>query len=98
MVLPILIVFWTFSPRLNEKAKFSGKPAEHYLGFSKESDQIKYKGKKKTPMATFHEMYFDSLVDFKGSALDILEYVMTGQASLLPQAFSGTSFCGWYPS
>ncbi len=76
--LPILIVFWTvasgLSPRRNEKAKFPGRPVEQYLHFRSQADQLKYRGKAKIPMETFHEMYFDGAVDFKGDALDILEH------------------------
>ena len=76
--LPILIVFWTIasslSPRKNEKAKYPGRPVEHYLRFHKESDRVKYRGKSKIPMETFHEMYFDGQVDFKGDALEVMEY------------------------
>lgn len=35
---------------------------------------MKYRGRKKIPLWTFHEMYFDGDVDFKGDALEILEY------------------------
>jgi cyclopropane fatty-acyl-phospholipid synthase-like methyltransferase len=76
--LPILVAYWsfasTFSPRKNEKAKYPGLPVEHYLTFHKEADKLKYKGKSKIPMETFHEMYFNSEVDVKGDMLDVLEY------------------------
>jgi len=62
------------SPRKNEKARYPGRPIEHYLQFHRESDRLKYRGKNKIPMETFHEMYFDGLVDFKGDALEIMEY------------------------
>jgi hypothetical protein len=75
---PILAAFWSaasaFSPRKNEKAKFPGKPIEHYLTFKKEEDREKYHGRAKIPMETFHEMYFAGDVDFNGDALDIMEY------------------------
>ena len=35
---------------------------------------MKYHGKSKIPIETFHEMYFDGAVDFKGDALEVLEY------------------------
>ena len=35
---------------------------------------MKYRGRNKIAMETFHEMYFDEKVDFKGDALDVLEY------------------------
>ncbi|CAF9926106.1 MAG: Sphingolipid C9-methyltransferase 2 [Heterodermia speciosa] len=76
--LPILVSFWsvasTISPRKNEKARYPGRPVEHYLQFRNEKDRIKYRGKNKIPLWTFHEMYFDGHVDFKGDALEIMEY------------------------
>jgi hypothetical protein len=76
--IPILVGFWTvfssFSPRRNEKAKFPGRPVEHYLTFKKDEDKLKYSGKNKIPMETFHNMYFDGDVDFNGDALEVLEY------------------------
>ncbi|KAF2083853.1 S-adenosyl-L-methionine-dependent methyltransferase [Saccharata proteae CBS 121410] len=76
--IPILMAFWTIAssmgPRKNEKAKFPGKPIEHYLTFHKEEDRDKYFGKNKIPMHSFHERYFDGEVDFNGDALEILEY------------------------
>lgn len=76
--IPILMVFWTaasgMSPRLNEKARYPGNPIEQYLSFRNESDQIKYKGKNRIPMETFHEMYFAGEVDVKGDMLETLEY------------------------
>ena len=70
--------FWTvastISPRKNEKARYPGRGVENYLHFHSEQDRLKYRGKSKIPMETFHEMYFDGAVDFKGDALEILEY------------------------
>ncbi|KAK4997821.1 Sphingolipid C9-methyltransferase 2 [Elasticomyces elasticus] len=75
---PILMAFWTIAssmtPRKNEKAKFPGAPIEHYLTFHKESDKMKYRGRSKIPMESFHEMYFDGDVDFNGDALEVMEY------------------------
>ena len=75
---PLLISFWTvmssMSPRKNEKVKLPGRPIEHYLTFKKEADQLKYRGKTKIPMETFHNMYFDGDVEFNGDCLEILEY------------------------
>lgn len=72
------MAFWTIassmSPRLNEKARYPGRPVEHYLNFKREEDRRKYRGKNKIPMETFHEMYFDGLVDFNGDALEVMEY------------------------
>ena len=53
------------SPRKNEKAKYPGRPVEHYLTFKKQSDQAKYHGKNKIPIETFYELYFDGDVEFK---------------------------------
>ncbi|KAL8989690.1 MAG: hypothetical protein Q9177_001482 [Variospora cf. flavescens] len=76
--IPILCTFWylasTISPRKNEKARYPGRPVEHYLHFHHEKDRASYYGKSKIPMETFHEMYFDGKVDFKGDALEIMEY------------------------
>jgi sphingolipid C9-methyltransferase len=76
--IPLLAAFWlvvsSISPRKNEKARFPGRPVEHYLTFKKPSDQAKYHGKNKIPMETFHEMYFDGDVDFNGDCLEIMEY------------------------
>lgn len=75
---PILMSFWTvassISPRKNEKVRLPGRPVEHYLHFREEEDRAKYHGKNRIPMETFHEMYFDGKVDFKGDCLEMLEY------------------------
>jgi sphingolipid C9-methyltransferase len=75
---PILIAFWTvastISPRKNEKAKYPGRPVQDYLHFRSEKDRVKYYGKNRIPMETFHEMYFDEKVDFKGDCLEAMEY------------------------
>lgn len=72
------MTFWTiasgYTPRKNEKAKYPGKPIDHYLTFHKEEDRAKYYGRNKIPMETFHEKYFDGDVDFNGDALEIMEY------------------------
>ncbi|KAK5213830.1 hypothetical protein LTR47_008967 [Exophiala xenobiotica] len=76
--IPILMTFWTvassISPRKNEKAQYPGRPIEHYLHFRAEEDRARYHGKNKIPMETFHEMYFDEKVDFKGDCLEMMEY------------------------
>ncbi|CAN6612897.1 hypothetical protein TRVA0_005S01750 [Trichomonascus vanleenenianus] len=76
--LPVLVAFWTvastFSPRINEKAKLPGRPVESYLEFHEPALAAKYSGDSKIPMETFHELYFDGKVSFKGDALDVLEY------------------------
>ncbi|KAL9076744.1 MAG: hypothetical protein Q9161_000729 [Pseudevernia consocians] len=76
--IPVLATFWylasSISPRKNEKARYPGRPVEHYLQFHYEKDRAKYHGKSKIPMETFHEMYFDGAVDFKGDALEVMEY------------------------
>ncbi|KAI0191225.1 S-adenosyl-L-methionine-dependent methyltransferase [Xylaria flabelliformis] len=78
LFLPILGSFWltvsAISPRKNEKARYPGRPVEHYLTFKKPADQQKYHGKNKIPIETFYEMYFDGDVDFNGDALEVLEY------------------------
>lgn len=76
--IPILCAFWiitsALAPRKNEKAKYRGKPVEHYLTFKKQADRAKYHGKNKIPMETFYEAYFDGDVDFNGDCLEALEY------------------------
>ncbi|EGV61838.1 Sphingolipid C9-methyltransferase [Yamadazyma tenuis] len=81
--LPILMAYWTvmstYSPRLNEKVKFPNKPVGDYLEFHTEQLENKYvksnNGKgTKIPMETFHELYFDGKVSFKGDCLDVLEF------------------------
>jgi cyclopropane fatty-acyl-phospholipid synthase-like methyltransferase len=75
---PLLSGFWlvasVISPRKNEKARYPGRPVEHYLTFKKPEDQAKYYGKNKIPMETFHEKYFDGEVDFNGDCLEVMEY------------------------
>jgi hypothetical protein len=76
--LPLLAAWWlvisSISPRRNEKAKLPGRPVEFYLDFKKDADRAKYRGSNKIPMETFHEMYFDGDVDFKGDCLEVMEY------------------------
>ena len=76
--IPVLATFWylasSISPRKNEKARYPGRPVEHYLRFHNEADRAKYHGKSKIPMETFHEKYFEGVVDFKGDALEVMEY------------------------
>ena len=76
--IPILMAFWstasTMAPRMNDKARFPGAPVEHYLEFKKEAGRRRYRGKNKIPMETFHEMYFAGDVDFRGDALEVMEY------------------------
>jgi hypothetical protein len=76
--LPILAGFWlvvsSISPRRNEKARFPGRPVEHYLTFKKPEDKAKYQGRNKIPMETFYEMYFDGDVEFNGDCLEVMEY------------------------
>jgi sphingolipid C9-methyltransferase len=78
LALPILMAWWTllstYSPRLNEKAKFPNKGVEYYLDFHDEELKEKYKGSNKIPMETFHELYFANKVSFKGDALDVMEF------------------------
>ena len=83
LAIPILMAYWTlmstFSPRINEKVKYPGRPISHYLEFHTPELKAKYidsnggKGTK-IPMETFHELYFAGKVSFKGDALDVMEY------------------------
>ena len=76
--IPILMAFWSIassiSPRKTEKAKYAGRPVEHYLQFHSEQDRTAYRGKSKIPMEVFYEKYFNGEVDFKGDALECLEF------------------------
>ncbi|KAH7326364.1 S-adenosyl-L-methionine-dependent methyltransferase [Stachybotrys elegans] len=76
--LPILISWWlvisVISPRKTAKVKLPGRPVEFYLNFRKEDDKARYRSRNKIPMDLFAEMYFDGDVEFKGDALEILEY------------------------
>ena len=83
LVLPILMAYWTimstYSPRINEKVKFPNRPILDYLEYHTDELKAKYidsnNGKgAKIPMETFHELYFDGKVSFKGDCLDILEF------------------------
>ena len=47
---------------------------EYYLTFHDSSDAEKYKGQRKIPMETFHEMFFGGKVSFKGDALEAMEF------------------------
>jgi len=64
----------SLATRLNDKAKFPGRGVEYYLDFHDVSDREKYRGNKKIPMETFHEMYFAGKVSFRGDALEMLEF------------------------
>ena len=76
--IPILVIFWTavstLANRLNNKAKFPNRGVEYYLAFRDASDAEKYKGQRKIPMETFHEMYFAGKVSFKGDCLEAMEF------------------------
>lgn len=76
--LPLLAAWWlvvsSISPRRNDKVKLPGRPVEFYLDFKRDADRAKYRGSNKIPMETFHEMYFDGDVDFKGDCLEVMEY------------------------
>jgi hypothetical protein len=78
LCLPILGPFWwltsEFAPRRNQKAKLPGKPIEHYLKFNKAEDRDAYYGKKRIPIETFQEKYFDGEVELNGDMLEILEW------------------------
>jgi hypothetical protein len=57
--LPLLGGYWilasSMSPRKNEKARYPGRPVEHYLTFKNPADKAKYSGRNKIPMETFKE-------------------------------------------
>lgn len=81
--LPILMAFWyllsSFSPRINEKVKLPNQPISKYLEFHTEELKAQYIDSNggrgtKIPMETFHELYFNGKVSFKGDCLDVLEY------------------------
>lgn len=76
--IPILVTFWTavssFGNRINEKARLPNRGVEYYLKFRDSKDAETYKGNNKIPMETFHEMYFEGKVSFKGDALEAMEF------------------------
>jgi len=76
--LPLLMAFWTITsiiaPRLNDKAKYPNRGVEYYLNFKNSTDAEYYRGNRKIPMETFHEMYFAGLVSFRGDALEAMEF------------------------
>ncbi|ODQ55298.1 S-adenosyl-L-methionine-dependent methyltransferase [Saitoella complicata NRRL Y-17804] len=76
--IPVLVTFWYIASctggRLNEKARFPNRGVEHYLTFKNPSDAARYRGNRKIPMETFHEMYFDELVDFRIDPHEAMEY------------------------
>lgn len=75
--IPILMAYWTFasnfSPRLRENCTLPNLGVEHYLVFTDKALAAKYQGQNKIPMETFHELYFDGKVDFRGDPLDVME-------------------------
>ncbi|ODQ80270.1 hypothetical protein BABINDRAFT_161236 [Babjeviella inositovora NRRL Y-12698] len=80
---PLLMAYWTilstYSPRLNERVQLPNRPVGDYLEFHDEDLNKKYvlsnNGQgSKLPMETFHELYFDGKVSFKGDCLDVMEY------------------------
>ncbi|TVY94418.1 Sphingolipid C9-methyltransferase [Lachnellula willkommii] len=75
---PLLAGFWylssTLTPRKNTKVKLPGRPIEHYLKFHKKGNKTKYRGNNKIPIDIFQELYFNGNVEFRGDALEVLEY------------------------
>lgn len=80
---PLLMAYWTvlslYSPRINEKVKYPGRPVSYYLEYHTPELKAKYETSNggqgaKIPMETFHELYFAGKVSFKGDALDVLEF------------------------
>ncbi|KAH6695424.1 cyclopropane-fatty-acyl-phospholipid synthase [Plectosphaerella plurivora] len=78
LLFPILVPFWyvasAFSPRTNEKTKLPGRPIETYITLKNEADRARWSGRRKIPMETFYELYFNGDADFNGDVLEILEY------------------------
>lgn len=50
-----------------------GKPTDAYLDFKNSQEFMKYNSKRKIPIETFFEAYFDEKIDIKGGMLEILE-------------------------
>ncbi|KAJ8611600.1 hypothetical protein MRB53_037903 [Persea americana] len=100
-MLPILAAFWLFassmSPRKNEKATFPGLPVEHYLTFRKEADKVKYRGRNKIPMETFHEMYFNGMSSSMEMRSRLWSTDMIGPPSASRGVCTGSSSAGSYP-
>ncbi|ODV77950.1 cyclopropane-fatty-acyl-phospholipid synthase [Suhomyces tanzawaensis NRRL Y-17324] len=81
--LPIMMAYWTilssYSPRLNEKAKYPNRPISYYLEYHTEELKAKYETSNggqgtKIPIETFQELFFEGKVSFKGDCLDVMEY------------------------
>ncbi|ORY82501.1 S-adenosyl-L-methionine-dependent methyltransferase [Protomyces lactucae-debilis] len=77
LFLPLLTGFWYLNSvlggRLNSKAKYPGKPIDTYIKFKNPELAQKYAGSK-IPLETFQELYIAGEVDFKGDALDVMEF------------------------
>ncbi|KAI0295782.1 cyclopropane fatty acid synthase domain-containing protein [Russula brevipes] len=75
--LPVTVAYWTlmsmFGPRKNEKVVLPGKDIEEYITIKDPELKVRYHGKEKIPMQTFHDAYFDGKIDFNGDVLDTLE-------------------------
>lgn len=59
------------SPRTSESV-LPGRPIEYYMTFKRPAN-VKYRGKRKIPMATFCQMYLDGDIKMNGDTLAILE-------------------------
>ncbi|OHE94604.1 cyclopropane-fatty-acyl-phospholipid synthase [Colletotrichum orchidophilum] len=76
IAVPVAAGFWlvtsAISPRINETVLLPGLPIEAYLTF-KHSVKVKYRNRRKIPMATLCQMYIDGDVEMMGDTLDVLE-------------------------
>jgi hypothetical protein len=74
--LPVTVAYWTlmsmFGPRKNEKVVLPGKDIEEYITIKDPELKVRYHGKEKIPMQTFHDAYFDGKIDFNGTPLFII--------------------------
>ncbi|KAL2878250.1 hypothetical protein SGCOL_006502 [Colletotrichum sp. CLE4] len=76
IAVPITAALWlvasTISPRISEAVLLPSHTIESYMTF-KHPEKVTYRGKRKIPMATFCQMYFDGDVELNGDTLAILE-------------------------
>jgi hypothetical protein len=74
--LPVTVAYWTlmsmFGPRKNEKVVLPGKDIEEYITIKDPELKVRYRGKEKIPMQTFHDAYFDGKIDFNGTPLFVI--------------------------
>ncbi|EFW14402.1 cyclopropane-fatty-acyl-phospholipid synthase [Coccidioides posadasii str. Silveira] len=93
--IPILMVFWSvassISPRKNEKAKYPGRPVEHYLHFHSEHDRAKYHGRAKSPWRHSMRCILLERWTLRGDCLESLD-----EEQVRGHYDRGDDFYGWF--